>query len=101
LEDPAKKAIYRPSPGVDHNQLWLVLHDGDARPPADPNKIEKENHDAETNFVANGARVVRDLVKRLESSFEWFRQPEELKRRNARRHFARLYDALRTVTRRP
>jgi hypothetical protein len=32
LEDPAKKAIYRPIPGVDHNQLWLVLHDGDARP---------------------------------------------------------------------
>lgn len=99
LENPAKKAMYRPIRGVDHNQLWLVLHDGDARPPADPNKTKKENHDADTKFVANGARAVRDLVERLESTFEWFRQPEDLKRKYAQRHFARLYGALRTVTR--
>jgi hypothetical protein len=101
LENPAKKAMYRPIPGDDHkhNQLWLVLHDPDVRPPVDPNKTEEENHDADKVFVANGARAVRDLVKRLESTFEWFRQPEDLKRRGAQRHFARLYEALRAVTR--
>ena len=100
LDNPAKKAMYRPIPGIDHNQLWLVLHDTDARPPADPNKTEEENRDADSRFVANGARAVRVLVERLESTFEWFREPEELKRRGAQRHFARLYEALRTVTRR-
>jgi hypothetical protein len=99
LEDPRKKAMYRPHSEIDHNQLWLVLHDTEARPPADPNKTDEENHDANKLFVANGARAVRGLVERLESTYEWFREPNDVKRRGAQLHFARLYEALRTVTR--
>jgi hypothetical protein len=98
LENPGKRAMYRPIPGNDHNQLWLVLHDTGARPPADPDKTDEENHEDADKFVANSARAVRDLVKRLESTYEWFRQPEDVKRRGAQRHFARLYDTLRNVT---
>jgi hypothetical protein len=98
-DDPAKPALYRPIPGLDHNQLWLVLYDGETRPAIDPDKTAEENQKAETTFVANGARVVRDVVTHLEASFDWFHQPEDLKRRGAQRHFARLYDFLRTVTR--
>lgn len=99
LERPSKKAMYRPIPDIDHNQLWLVLHDADARPPADPNKTDEENAKAHTVFVANGARAVRELVERLELAYEWFRQPEDLKRRGAQVHFARLYTSLRAITR--
>lgn len=98
LENPGKRAMYRPIPGKAHNQLWLVLHDTDARPPANPHKTDKENHEDADKFVANSARAVRDLVNRLESTYEWFRQPEDMKRRGAQRHFARLYDILRTVS---
>jgi len=99
LESPAKRAMRLPIPGIDHNQLWLVLHDTDARPPADRNKTDEENAATEQKFVASGARAVRELVVRLEGDYEWFREPEDVKRRGAQRHFARLYDALRTVTR--
>lgn len=99
LEDPGKRAMYRPIPGRDHNQLWLVLHDTGARPPIDPDKTTEENHEAAEKFVANSARAVRNLVKRLEETYEWFRQPEDLKRRGAQHHFARLYQALRNVRR--
>lgn len=99
LEKPGKRAMYRPIPGIHRNRLWLVLHDTDARPPADANKTEEENHKTEELYVANGARAVRTLVERLEFTFEWFRQPEDTKARGAQNHFAQLYDALRIITR--
>lgn len=98
LEDTRKRAMYRPIDGIDQNQLWLVLHDTEARPPADPNKTTEENAEDVEKFVANGARAVRVLVKRLESTYSWFQQPENAKRRGGQAQFARLYDALRSVT---
>jgi hypothetical protein len=99
LEDPGKRAMYRPIPTEDHNQLWLVLHKTNTRPPANPNKTDEENHKTGELFVANGARAVRKLVERLEDTYDWFRQPEDLKVRGAQEHFARLYNILRTITR--
>ncbi|GAB1512559.1 SAV_2336 N-terminal domain-related protein [Actinophytocola sp. KF-1] len=99
FEDPRKPALYRPIRGVEHNQLWLVLHEGSTRPAADPDRTDDENTANKQRFVANSARAVREAVKHLEVEFGWFRQPEDLKHRDTQRHFGQLYDALRTVTR--
>jgi hypothetical protein len=98
LENPAKRAMYRPISGIEHNQLWLVLNKPHARPARDPNHTDEDHQAAQGRFVANGARAVRDLVERLEGTFEDFKQPEDLKRTGAQRQFAKLYDALRSVT---
>lgn len=98
LETPTKRAMYRPLPDVEHNQLWLVLHDLDARPAADPILTEEESRAAADKFVGTGARAVRDAVAHLEAQFPWFSEPESIKRKHAQRHFNRLYHALWALT---
>lgn len=99
LEDPRKRALYRPIPGINLNRLDLLLFHPDVSPPADRTSSEKENRVVRETFTANGARVVRDVISRLTDAFPSFARPtQSTGRKGAQQEFAKLYASLRVVT---
>jgi hypothetical protein len=98
-EDPRFRAMHRPIPGVEMNHLNLILFKPNARPPALPHQTEDERQAAETLFVDNGARAVRDLFTDLKTPFPTFTRPASREgRKGSRKDFRRLYNLLRIVT---
>jgi hypothetical protein len=99
LDDPNKRAMYRPIPDIDMNRLDLVLFRPDATPPADPGSTVDERKKALDTFRDNGARAVRVLVDEMEKAHPPFaRPPAKAGRRDAQPAFTKLYQLLRVVT---
>ena len=98
LEDPSKRALYRPIPDVDLNRLKLALYCPGQVPPELPNQNEDERLRDLRNFRDNGARVVRELVADLKTTFRYFGQPvNKANRRDAQKHFFEFFTALRII----
>lgn len=77
LEDPIKKALYRPIEGVDKNRLALLLHDPRRTPDVNVD-TERAMKKSLSLFHANGARVLRDLIADLSEKCPPFQRPADV-----------------------
>ncbi len=98
LDNPEKKALFRPIRDIRHNQLWLALHKPELRPPVDPEATPEENARVAKLYVDNSARAIRDAVANLNNQFEWFNKPDKATRRGGSHIFADMYSVLRAIT---
>ncbi|WP_155545573.1 hypothetical protein [Amycolatopsis camponoti] len=104
LNDPNKPVMSRPLPDVALNRLELVLHKAELRPTPDPARTPAEQKKDLDNFVASGARAVREHLNELEKAYDGtetpFRRPSALRggKRDAQAAYRKLYNVLRVVT---
>lgn len=104
LDDPNKPVMSRPLPDVALNRLQLVLFKPELRPAPDPGRTSAEQKKDLENFVASGARAVREHLNELEKTYEGtgthFQRPLALRggKRDAQQAYRKLYNVLRVVT---
>lgn len=104
LNDPNKPVMSRPLSDVELNRLELVLFKPELRPAPDPGRSDLEQKKDLDNFVASGARAVREHLNELEKTYEGtqtpFQRPVALRggKRDAQPAYRKLYTVLRAVT---
>jgi hypothetical protein len=104
LDDPNKPVMSRPLPDIALNRLELVLFKPELRPLPDPGRTPAEQKKDLDNFVASGARAVREHLNELEKTYEGsetpFCRPLALRggKRDAQPAYQKLYIVLRAVT---